>query len=349
MEPTLYFLDIGTESDVFPDAEGNGPGNVLYAHPPGSAAKTLITNQPYPDGIDISPSEKRIFWTNMGFPSANDGSVKSANLDGSDARVIIPPGQAHTPKQLCIDHAHAQLYFCDREGLRVHRCGFDGSGHEVIYQAGDWHDPTHVKDQTRHCVGIAVDTDHGYFYWTQKGPSKGGVGRIFRAGLVTPPGAQPDARPDVELLFDNLPEPIDLEIEHETEVLYWSDRGNYPSGNTLNRAYVGKPEAMSAQVRDENITAWPKYDVITKHCKFVKTRFSPRVQILSKSATDLYVCLVHEAIGLKLDKVSRCIWMTDIGGAVYKVDVDGRNKTKIYDTEKAFTGIAVYYEGQSAI
>ena len=51
-------------------------------------------------------------------------------------------------------------------------------------------------------------------------PSDGGRGRIFRAGLELPAGASPDDRGDVELLMDNLPEPIDLDIDHGAQVLY---------------------------------------------------------------------------------------------------------------------------------
>ena len=36
-------------------------------------------------------------------------------------------------------------------------------------------------------MGIAVDTDHGQVYWTQKGPDNAGQGRIFRANLESDP------------------------------------------------------------------------------------------------------------------------------------------------------------------
>ena len=38
------------------------------------------------------------------------------------------------------------------------------------------------------------------------------------------------------MLFDSLPEPIDLELELKNRVLYWTDRGDPPRGNTVNRA-----------------------------------------------------------------------------------------------------------------
>jgi hypothetical protein len=41
------------------------------------------------------------------------------------------------------------------------------------------------------------------------------------------------------VLFDRLPEPIDLELDLASSVLYWTDRGDPPRGNTVNRAPVG--------------------------------------------------------------------------------------------------------------
>jgi hypothetical protein len=42
------------------------------------------------------------------------------------------------------------------------------------------------------------------------------------------------------VLFDQLPEPIDLELDLTNRVLYWTDRGDPPRGNTVNRAPVDK-------------------------------------------------------------------------------------------------------------
>jgi hypothetical protein len=49
---------------------------------------------------------------------------------------------------------------------------------------------------------------------------------------------------DIEGFFDRLPEPIDLELDHKKRVLYWTDRGDPPRGNTPNRASINaKPQA----------------------------------------------------------------------------------------------------------
>jgi hypothetical protein len=53
-----------------------------------------------------------------------------------------------------------------------------------------------------------------------------------------PKGESPTNRSDIEVLFDQLPEPIDLELDLANRVLYWTDRGDPPRGNTVNRAPI---------------------------------------------------------------------------------------------------------------
>jgi 3-hydroxyacyl-CoA dehydrogenase len=299
--PRLYFLDIGLGSNVVDLQKAITAGKIMTASADGSNVRELVGGQSMPDGIDVSISSGKLFWTNMGkSPSSNNGSVMSANLDGSNVQTIIPEGQVHTPKQIKIDHDNKKLYFCDREGLRIHRCDFDGNNHEIIVQTGDF-TTNDISDQTKWCVGIAVDAQAGKFYWSQKGPSKAGQGRIFRANIHMPEGETASSRSDTELLFDNLPEPIDLEFEPKSQTLYWTDRGEYPLGNTLNSAYVGEGEM--------------------------------RVKTLARH--------FHEAIGLKIDAVNQHIYITDLGGTVYRFNMDGSDKKKIYETDSAYSGIAL--------
>ncbi|RYN43740.1 hypothetical protein AA0112_g257 [Alternaria arborescens] len=307
--PRLYFLDIGIGGNVTDLQKVVTSGKIMTASADGSNVREIVGGQAMPDGIDVSISAGRIFWTNMGAsPSKNNGSVMSANLDGSDVRPVIPEGQIHTPKQLKIDHDNKKLYICDREGLRVHRCDFDGSNHEIIVQTGDANSAA-GEDQTKWCVGITIDPQAGKFYWSQKGPSKGGKGRIFRANMQMPNGETASSRSDIELLLDSLPEPIDLEFEPESQTLYWTDRGEYPLGNTLNKAYVGSEASAEAGTEERGVTT------LARH--------------------------FHEPIGLKIDAVNRHVYLTDLGGTVYRFDMDGGNKKKVYETDSAYSGIAL--------
>ncbi|RAR02113.1 YWTD domain-containing protein [Stemphylium lycopersici] len=305
--PRLYFLDVGLGGNVTDAKAFATSGKIMTASADGTNVRELVGGQAMPDGIDISISAGRIFWTNMGTsPASNSGSVMSSSLDGTDVKPVIPSGQIHTPKQLKLDHNNKKIYISDREGMRVHRCDYDGSNHEILVQTGV-PGTSDVDDQTKWCVGIAVDPAAGVFYWSQKGPSKGGKGRIFRANMEAPAGESAASRSDVEMLFDDLPEPIDLEFEPESQMLYWTDRGEYPLGNTLNKAYVGR-RAGEGEGEKGIVT-------LARH--------------------------FHEAIGLKIDAVNRHVYLTDLGGTVYRFDMDGGGKRKIYETDSAYTGIAL--------
>ncbi|WP_031469184.1 hypothetical protein [Sciscionella sediminilitoris] len=194
-----------------------------------------------PDGVVVENGT--IYWTTMGKPvldpeipgeagmdyTARDGGLHAMRLDGTEVRDVLAPGTITTGKQLASDRA-GTLYWGDREGFRVSRVRADGTGlTDLVVNTPD-------ASGLQECVGVAVDRAAGYLYWTQKGPSKGGAGRILRAGLEIPGGETAATRSDIEVLWDGLPEPIDLELRGGW--LYWTDRGAEPAGNTLNRAPV---------------------------------------------------------------------------------------------------------------
>src|SRR5271168_5051888 len=211
-------------------------GQVLSANPDGSDLKIIVSEgRRIPDGIIVDVEAGHLYWTNMGNPSANDGSIERANLDGSNITHIVPPGATFTPKQLQLDDKSRKLYWCDREGMRVMRANVDGSNIETLVDTSEG-DSRPGKDIRKWCVGIVLDVEAGKLYWTQKGPDNAGDGRIFRANLEIPKGQTPATRKDIELLYENLPEPIDLELDLANRTIYWTDRGDPPRGNTVNRA-----------------------------------------------------------------------------------------------------------------
>src|SRR6202040_1813875 len=197
----------------------------------------LVTECRLPDGIAVDVEGGHIYWTNMGVPNRHDGSIERADLDGRNRKTIIPQGGTFTPKQLQLDKENGKLYWCDREGMRVMRANLDGSNIETLVDTSQG-DARPGHDLKKWCVGITVDPERGKIYWTQKGPDKGNQGRIFRAGIEIPKGETATNRTDVEVLFDHLPEPIDLELDLKNRILYWTDRGDPPRGNTVNRAAI---------------------------------------------------------------------------------------------------------------
>jgi hypothetical protein len=304
-EPKIIVLDVGMAADV-PDLKSGG--QILQLGLDGKVQKVLVSGQSLPDGLDIDHESGRMFWTNMGIPGHSDGAVNSANVDGTDIRTVVSPGTVNTPKQLAIDHESKKLYFSDREGFSVFRCNFDGSDFELLIKTGDSENPEDKEDYTKWCVGIAVAPKFGKFYWTQKGPSKGGKGRIFSANIATPAGQTAKSRDDIVCLLGGLPEPIDLEVDEETNTLYWTDRGEMPFGNTLNKAQLDGAGFVEKSGSPRG------FEILTRHLK--------------------------EAIGLKLDTKNDRIYVADLGGNIYQTDLNGKNKKVIHsDDYRAFTGI----------
>jgi sugar lactone lactonase YvrE len=212
------------------DASG---GRVFSMNPDGSDSNTLVTGCRLPDGIAVDLEKGHLYWTDMGVPDRNDGKIERADLDGRNRTTIIPEGATYTPKQIHLDSRNRKLYWSDREGMRVMRSNLDGSEIETLVESG--HGAAERGDPSNWCVGITVDADRGHIYWTQKGPDNGERGRLFRANLDIPTDQTAANRRDITLLFDRLPEPIDLELDLKNGHLYWTDRGDPPRGNTVNR------------------------------------------------------------------------------------------------------------------
>jgi hypothetical protein len=173
----LFFLDLGGD-------------RVLSSNSDGSDVKTLVSEgRRLPDGLVVDVAAGHIYWTNMGNPKANDGSIERADLDGRHLTNIVPVGGTFTPKQLQLDKQHGKIYWSDREGMRVRRSNLDGSDIETLVETG--HGEADRLDARNWCVGIALGVERGKLYWTQKGDDNAGQGRIFRANLEIPKGQTP--------------------------------------------------------------------------------------------------------------------------------------------------------------
>jgi hypothetical protein len=288
-------------------------GRIFTVNPDGSDKKIIVTDCRLPDGVVVDAEAGHIYWTNMGVPSRNDGSIERADLDGRNRKTIVPEGGTFTPKQLHLDKENRKLYWSDREGMRVMRSNLDGSQLETLVHSSKG-DARPGIDQTKWCVGITVDPKRGKFYWTQKGTDKGGVGRIFRANLEMPKGQNAANRTDIEVLFDKLPEPIDLELDIDKNVLYWTDRGDPPRGNTVNRASI---DATPGQAASEIVLNHPL-----------------------KTEPEILVTHLMEGIGIALDLNGERMFVTDLAGSVYSARLDGSQKRPLLFGQGNLTGIA---------
>jgi hypothetical protein len=286
----LFFLDLGG-------------GRVLSSNPDGSDLKTLIDEgRKLPDGLAVDMGAGHLYWTNMGNPKANDGSILRCDLDGRNMTTIVPPGGTFTPKQLQLDRKNGKLYWSDREGMRVMRANLDGSQVETLVDTSEG-DARPGPDARTWCVGVAVDAGGGNLYWSQKGGDNAGEGRIFLANIEIPPGQTPANRRDIELLFDNLPEPIDLDLDCAHQMLYWTDRGDPPRGNTVNRAPIDQPQG-------------------------------------NREVPEIVFSHLIEGIGLALDLRGGRMFVTDLGGSVYSANLDGSDAKTLLIAQGNLTGIA---------
>ena len=286
----LFFMDLAA-------------GRILTSNPDGSELKTIVNEgRRLPDGIVVDVTGGHIYWTNMGNPKANDGTIDRADLDGTNVTNVVPPGATWTPKQLQLDAKNRKLYWSDREGMRVMRSNLDGSKVETLVDTSEG-DARPGPDATKWCVGIALDVQGGKVYWTQKGPDNAGRGRIFRANLELPKGQTPANRRDIEVLYDNLPEPIDLDLDLGNRMMYWTDRGDPPRGNTVNRAPM-----------DAALGNGKQPEIIFNH--------------------------LMEGIGLSLDLTNRRMFLTDLGGSVYSANLDGSNTKNLLFAQGNLSGIA---------
>src|SRR5580692_586831 len=127
-------------------------GQILSANPDGSDLKVIVSEgRRIPDGIVVDTEAGYLYWTNMGNPIANDGSIERADLDGKNLKHTVPPGGTFTAKQLQLDKKNGKLYWCDREGMRVMRCNLDGSKIETLVDSSQG-DSRPGPDQTKWCV-----------------------------------------------------------------------------------------------------------------------------------------------------------------------------------------------------
>jgi hypothetical protein len=276
-------------------------GRIHSMSPDGASRKVIVSDCNLPDGIAVDVAAGHIYWTNMGVPNLNDGSIERADLNGGNRTVIVPQGVTHTPKQIHLEKKSGKLYWSDREGMRVMRANLDGTSVETLVKTGEGdHDRA---DATKWCVGITVDPVREQVYWTQKGPDNACLGRIFRTGIDVPKGEDPGRRTDIEEWLNGLPEPIDLELDLKNRILYWTDRGNPPTGNTVNRALID----LSAT---------------------------------NARAAEIVVHDLMEGIGIALDVPGDRMFVTDLGGSIYTAKLDGSNKRALLFAQGNLSGVA---------
>ena len=125
------------------------------------AVENVASNSQNITGIAIDVAENKVYWTEQ--TGRIKGQLKSANLDGSNVRVV--KSVRRVPRDLAIDVAGRKIYYTNSNG-KIQRVNFDGSGFKGNLIKG--------LDAPDH---IALDVMGGKIYWTEAGE------RICRANL----------------------------------------------------------------------------------------------------------------------------------------------------------------------
>jgi hypothetical protein len=226
-----------------------------------------------------------------------------SDLDGSNVETLVPAGGTYTPKQIKLDVAGGKMYWSDREGMRVMRANLDGSGVEALVTTGQT--DADRMDDSRWCVGIALDLAGDYLYWSQKGPANGHLGTLRRAHLTMPAGQTSVTRTDIEVLYDLLPEPIDIDLDLAARYIYWTDRAD----NTVSRAPIEVPAGFTAATRTDR---------------------------------EILVANVAVAIGVALDLPRGKVYYTSgANGPVGRANLDGSGNETLIPMAGNLTGIAL--------
>src|SRR3984957_16313751 len=114
----LFFLDVAG-------------GRVLTANPDGSDLKTIVEEgRKLPDGLVVDSAAGHMYWTNMGNPQANDGSILRSDLDGKNMTTVVPPGGTFTPKKPHLEKERGKLNWADGDGMRGMPANLDSQNSE---------------------------------------------------------------------------------------------------------------------------------------------------------------------------------------------------------------------------
>ena len=275
-------------------------GRVLSMDPDGSDRKIIATDCHHPDGIVVDVEAGHVYWTNMGVPSLNDGSIERADLDGKNRKFIVAPGGTFTPKQLHLDKANGKLYWCDREGMRVMRCNLDGSQIETLVQTGDGE--ADRRDQTRWCVGIAIDPQRGTDLLDAKGPRQ----RRSRAHLARR-HRHPDGR----------------------------DGGQSQRHRGLLRRPARADRSRARSRKPHPLLDRPRRSSARQHGEPRADRREARA-----NAPQIVVSDLMEGIGIALDVPGNRMFVTDLAGSLYSAKLDGTDKRTLLAAQGNLTGIA---------
>ncbi|XP_025082244.1 low-density lipoprotein receptor-related protein 4-like [Pomacea canaliculata] len=157
-----------------------------------------------PFGIDYDPVEGRVYWSNA------DKTIRSANLDGSDARLVRSIGQGGYLWGLSVDSVSRLLFYADGGNKVIGMIPLNNNIHHIV-----------VDSDIGQPIDIELDKHNGVLYWSDYTRS-----RIERCNY------DGSHRETIISSSQHLKRPTGLALDTEGRRLYWADAGTQLIGWT---------------------------------------------------------------------------------------------------------------------
>ncbi|XP_025082085.1 low-density lipoprotein receptor-related protein 4-like [Pomacea canaliculata] len=150
-----------------------------------------------PYGIDYDPVDGRVYWSD-----AQEKTIRSANLDGSDARLVLNISQGGSLWGLSVDSVSRLLFYTDDGNKVIGMISLDtNSSHHIV-----------IDSDISQPIDIELDKHNGVLYWSDC--TKGTIERCNYDG---------SDRETLVFASRHLEGPNGLALDTEGRRLYWAD------------------------------------------------------------------------------------------------------------------------------
>ncbi|XP_025082095.1 low-density lipoprotein receptor-related protein 4-like isoform X2 [Pomacea canaliculata] len=156
-----------------------------------------------PYGIDYDPVDGRVYWSNL-----EEKTIRSANLDGSDARLVLNISQGVFLLGLSVDSVSRLLFYADGGNKAIGMISLDTNSHHIV-----------VDSDIGNTVDIELDKHNGVIYWSDHI-----MGKIERCNY------NGSNRETIISTSSYLKNPTGLALDTEGRRLYWADIGTHLIG-----------------------------------------------------------------------------------------------------------------------
>jgi len=151
----------GNSESIALDVAGNkmywthifGPGTIKRANLDGTNIENIVTGLSLPSGVALDLINDKIYWTDK-----VKSNIRRANLNGSAIEDLVTTGLEY-PAGIQLDLASGLMYWGDLKTNKIQRANLDGTNVTDLYSAN--------LNAGVSSLGLAIDHDGGYIYWTQ--------------------------------------------------------------------------------------------------------------------------------------------------------------------------------------